>query len=103
MTVPIGNPELLFLFYLSLIGIVCWSTFFKKNAYLEIITASIFLVVFNLPSLWLLSKIAKNGSLGNAGNSFLLCFVLLFGIGCFVLGSCGIVYSVMGTLKNRVE
>ena len=99
----IGNPELLLLFFLSLLGLICCGTFFQKKKYLEIMIGSFFLVIFDLPHLLLLKMIVSGNFSGVNGNSLLLGLVLVFGIGCFVLGCVGIVYSAIPMARKSAH
>ncbi len=96
----IGNPELIFLFFLSLLGLVCCSTLFKKDKYLETMIGSFFLVIFDLPHLFLLTMIVNGNTSRLVGSSLFLGWVLIFGIGCFVLGCFGIVYSAIAMVRK---
>ncbi len=91
----IGNPEVIFLFFLSLLGFMFCSTLFKKDKYLETMIGSIFLVLVDLPHLFLLIMIVNGNTSRLVGSSLFLGLVLLFGIGCFVLGGFGIIYSAI--------
>ena len=96
----IGNPELIFLFFLSLIGLMFCSTLFKKDKYLETMIGSFFLVIIDLPHLFLLAMIVNGNTSKLVGNSLFLTLVLIFGIGCFVLGGFGIVYSAIAIARK---
>ena len=96
----IGNPELIFLLFLSLLGLMFCSTLFKKDKYLETMIGSISLVIFDLPHLFLLTMIINGNTSRLVGNSLFLGLVLIFGIGCFVLGGFGIVHSAIAMARK---
>ena len=79
---------------------MCCSTLFKKEKYLETIIGSFFLVIFDLPHLFLLKMIVNGNTSRLVGSSWFLGLVLIFGIGCFVLGSFGIIYSTIAMTRK---
>ena len=85
----LGFPEL---FILSLICLVLWVVFFIKKKHLAILMVSLLLVVINVPHLMLLNRVL-NGEGVRTDNSIF--FVLIFGIGCLVLGAFGLIYSAI--------
>ena len=98
----IGNPEVIFLLFLSLLSLMCCSTLFKKDKFLETMIGSFFLVIFDLPHLFLLKMIVNGNTSRLVGSSLFLSLVLFFGIGCFVVGVFGIVYSAIAMARKTV-